>query len=58
MQQDIVEAFVVSVKAVEEKEGSGVEAVEEGIGAIARGRAGPDCEDSGKVLIRESSTSV
>ena len=58
MQQDVVEACVVAVKAFEEQEGSGGEAVEEGIGAIARGRAGPDCEDSGKVLICESSTSV
>ena len=58
MQQDVVEACVVALKAVEEQEGSGSEAIEEGIGAIARGWAGPDCEDSGKVLIRESSTSV
>ncbi|GFY98430.1 regulator of Vps4 activity in the MVB pathway protein [Actinidia rufa] len=58
MQQDVVEACIVAVKAVEEQEGSGGEAVKEGIGAIARGWAGPDCEDSGKVLIRESSTSV
>ena len=58
MQQDIVEACVVAVKAVEEQEGSGGEAVEEGIGAIAWGWAGPACEDSGKVSICESSTSV
>ncbi|GFY80420.1 regulator of Vps4 activity in the MVB pathway protein [Actinidia rufa] len=57
-EQDVVEACIVAVKAVEEQEGSGGEAVKEGIGAIARGWAGPDCEDSGKVLIRESSTSV